>query len=162
MGGRRSVRAAAAVPHYPVFQDKCIFAVVGFFRSDRFHDQRPVEPLIELVVGVRVIQETTGYFGFEFVNKAFARHDRRLGNARDTIHGILKWNAVPVNRRPFGKVVSQHHPNDLARFDPDFRTRYLAVVGPGRKFRSAAEADFGRRSGKVKLSHRFVGSGYSS
>ena len=110
------------------------------------HDQRPVQPPVELDADMRVIPVGARLGDREPVGELAAGRDGCLGHAGYAIHVVADGHAVPVHGRLDRKLVYQQGLQDLALADPDLRPGNLPAVGPGRHDR-AAEVDMPGRRG---------------
>ena len=81
-------------------------------------------------IGVRVVPERPRIRRGEFVDEAFARLDRRLGEARHAIHGVRDADAVPMDGRDLIKPVLDDDARRLALPQAQERTGRAPIVRP--------------------------------
>src|SRR5882762_1841689 len=94
------------------------------------HDERADHPHHFLHRHVRVVEISAFLVEREFIDKAATGRDRVLTRTGRSVHLARDFEAVPVHRRRFGKMVVHDDPNVIALVHLDRRPRSAPVVTP--------------------------------
>ena len=94
------------------------------------HDERADHAHHFLHRHVRVVEISAFLVEREFIDKSATGRDRVLTRTGRSVHLVRDFEAVPVHRCRFGKVVIHHDSNAIALVHLNRRTRSAAVVTP--------------------------------
>src|SRR5713101_8028868 len=94
------------------------------------HDERADHAHHFLHRHVRVVEVGAFLVEREFIDKAAPGRDRVLTRTRRTVHLVWDFEAVPMHRCRFGKVVVHDDPNAITLAHLNSRARSPAVVTP--------------------------------
>src|ERR1039458_9661011 len=113
-----------------VGQRERVLAVVCHVGFLIFHDQGTDQSAFRLKAEMGVIHESSGRRRVEFIDESAAGRDCRLRNIRDSVHGIVKRNTVPMYGGAFRQIVLYRQAKPLSLFCANLRARELAVIQP--------------------------------
>src|SRR2546427_6452743 len=94
------------------------------------HDERADHAHHFLHRHVRVVEISAFLMEREFIDESTTGRDRVLTRTGRSVHLVRDFEAVPVHRCRFGKVVIHHDSNAIALVHLNRRTRSAAVVTP--------------------------------
>jgi hypothetical protein len=134
----------------PVVEHDDELAVVVARLVGVLHDQRRVQPTVELDPDVRVEHVGARVGHRELVAEGGPGRHLWLGEHGHPVHVVAQRQAVPMHGGRLGKVVGEVHLEQVTAADPDLRPGDLTPVAPGLHL-PTAEIDRARRGGQRDL-----------